>query len=124
MDGALHRIDYAEFQALLTRSIGPVSLQVEASAAPKQRRTTSSNLYLGATATIPLQDPRLSVTLHGGRENGFVAPKMDWEAGLAYRFAGVNLSASVVGSTDPVGRWSPGGYKGRTGLVLSALAVF
>jgi uncharacterized protein (TIGR02001 family) len=124
VDGAVRRIDYAEFQALLTRSFGGASLQLEASGAPKQRRGTSGNLYLGATATIPLRDPQLSVTLHGGRENGFVLRKIDWEVGVAYTYSAVSLSASLVGSTRAAGRESTAGYKGGSGLVLSAVAAF
>jgi uncharacterized protein (TIGR02001 family) len=124
VDGAERRIDYTEFQTLLTRSIGAASLQLEASAAPKQRRGTSSNVYLGATTTIPLRNPQLSVTLHTGRENGFVIRKIDWEAGVAYTYSAISLSASLVGSTRAAGRRSSVGYKGGSGLVLSAIAAF
>jgi uncharacterized protein (TIGR02001 family) len=124
MDGEASHVQYAEFQALLSRHIGPASLQLEASSAPKQRRDAPGNLYLAATALIPVIDPRLTVRLHAGRENGFFANKIDWEAGLSHRLGVMSFSAAAVGSwragfRQPDARWRAG-----TGVVLSANASF
>jgi uncharacterized protein (TIGR02001 family) len=124
MDGAASNIQYAEFQALLTRGIGPMSLQLEASAAPKPRRGIASNLYLAVTAAMPIPHSRLTITLHAGRENGFFDHKADWEAGLSYRLSKVTFAAALIGSAQPSRPERAAVGRGGTRLVLSATAAF
>jgi uncharacterized protein (TIGR02001 family) len=124
MDSTVSHIQYAELQALVTRNIDPVLVQMEASVAPRQRLGTSSNFYLAATALIPLHDPLFTMTLHAGRENGFFDSKIDWEAGLSYRLPAVTLSVAAVGSTQASRRKPEVGYRGGTRLVGSAIATF
>jgi uncharacterized protein (TIGR02001 family) len=124
MDGRVHGIQYAEVQALLWRSIGPLLLNLEASGVPKQRRNTPRNLYLAGTATLPLGNSPLSITLHGGWEDGFVRRKIDWEAGIAYNCPTITWSASLIGSTRAGERKSSARDAESTGFVLSAAAAF
>lgn len=93
--------DYLEVESNLGRKLGPVMFEVQAAYVPRQRRALGTNLYLGATATMPIAASRLSARIHGGFEDGFYDRKLDWEAGISWSRAGTTLTASAIGARGP-----------------------
>ena len=98
LERSLRKLQYVELQATLARKLGAVSIQTEASLAPRQSGGPA-NLYLGLTGRAPIRGDGPAVVLHGGYEDGLVRRKIDWGAGVECGAEGFIMSASVVGST-------------------------
>jgi uncharacterized protein (TIGR02001 family) len=104
---------YVEVQASAGRDVGSAALDVELSYAPAQQGSRD-NLYLGASAALPVADSGVTLRARGGFEHGFYRRKRDWELGAAWSRSGWSLGGSVVGSSARLAH-----RDGGTGLVLS-----
>jgi uncharacterized protein (TIGR02001 family) len=112
-------MNYAELQALFSRPMGGVELELEASVAPEQTHIDEPNIYLAAGLSLPLKSHGVSLSAHAGYENGSWHRKTDWDVGADYHHAAPHIGAHLIGVTGPACHGAlPGG--GRTALVGSA----
>lgn len=81
--------NFYELQAGLTRQIGESELGLNLSYSPSQTNIGSEdNLYLGATAEVPLKMVPVTISAAAGVENGaFGDYKIDWSLGGTYTIA-------------------------------------
>jgi uncharacterized protein (TIGR02001 family) len=81
--------NFYELQAGLTRQIGESELGLNLSYSPSQKNIGGEdNLYLGATAEVPLKVVPVTISAAAGVENGaFGDYKIDWSLGGTYTIA-------------------------------------
>jgi uncharacterized protein (TIGR02001 family) len=117
-----HGVDYVEIEATAERSIGPITLGVEAALAPRQDNVGKANHYLGGSAAFEFSGTGIIAKARGGYENGFYRRKWDWEIGVSYSRSIFTASFSYV-DTNRGGR-NEEGRLGRGGIVASLVAQF
>jgi uncharacterized protein (TIGR02001 family) len=114
-------VNYVELVGGLERSLGPVTLGLEAAVAPRQDTVDRANRYLGASSEYDAGGG-WSVTLRGGYEDGFYDRKWDWQVGLGYAAGPFTASLAYVDSN--YGGANEAGRLGTAGLVGSLVAEF
>jgi uncharacterized protein (TIGR02001 family) len=114
-------VNYVELIAQAERSIGPVTMGIEAALAPRQDNVSRANHYVGLSASFDT-GAGWGLIARGGYEDGFYDDKWDWEVGASYTAGPLTASLAYVdtnhGAEDEVGEL------GRAGLVASLLASF
>ncbi len=98
LDGNLDRLQYAELQAGIVRGFGPVAMELQLAASPRQN-DVPANIYASVTASLPLDRHHLGLMAHAGWEDGIYSNKIDWAVGVDHFRGPVTLSASFIGST-------------------------
>ena len=88
-------VNYIEVIAEGERTIGPVTLGVQAAFAPRQDNVGSANHYVAASAAVETGGG-VTATFRTGYEDGFYEDKWDWEIGASYTLAPVTASIAYI----------------------------
>jgi uncharacterized protein (TIGR02001 family) len=115
-------LEYVEFQASGTRAFGQASIMLQTAYTPRQRNVPVQNIYVAATGELAFVDSPFKLRARTGWEDGFVANKLDWEAGIAWCRRALTISAGLTGSNK--GDDADLGRAARTGLMASVQASF
>lgn len=114
-------VNYVEAIASVETYVGPVTLGLDGSYAPRQDNVDVDNKYLGASVRYD-SEGGFGLLARGGYEDGFYDGKWDWELGVSYTRGPLTASLGYVdsdyGAEDEEGRLA------RAGVVASLLASF
>ncbi len=97
--------NYYELQAGLSKKIGASEVAVNLSYSPSQRNIGGTdNIYLGASAEVPLKFAPLTINAAAGVEDGaFGDRKIDWSLGGIYAIDRFDLGLTYVDSARTFG---------------------
>lgn len=115
-------VNYGEFQANLSKTLGPVKLGAEVAYVPNQKNIQTDNIYLGMSLDVPLSKTPFTLRSRGGYEDGFYNSKWDWEVGVAFEKDWGVVSLSALG-TNYSGALEASSL-GKTGVVAGITLSF
>ncbi len=109
-------VNYAEFGAILSQSIGEASVSAEVSYSPAQQGTGDvDNIYLGLSGELPVKDTPLTLRGSFGYEDGaWGTNKLDWMVGAEF-----DLGKGFAAGINYVDSYRSQLREGRAGVVAN-----
>lgn len=115
-------VDYVELSGTASKTLGPVTGQVQLAYIPSQTNAPADNVYAALRFDVAVPSTPLTLRLRGGRETSSVMKKWDWETGVYYSRGRFTASLSYVDS-DYDGA-AEAGRNGAAGIVAALTATF